>query len=267
MDLFTHIGENRDEIIAIPFYGWVRNPVETMIRLLMHTGKFSIWCNKYQILRIMPTNDPERLFTLTMQYTINSFYETLLECGKLQGLEKNDVEKDFNEMIMRADPKLSCKTVMDIMLSRLITEDFVKQLHIYVPAMTKNVKDAILDIFTIGTDSIFLAEADLRKIIECQNPKFTTIFVEDTDMFMDIIQSYSPEDKKKYMSNTYYILPAKSSLTERAKRMSQDIGMLADSTPFKYQEFIKASLGEVGSYADFLQLKMLTINTQKDEVT
>ena len=255
MELFDHIDDNRNEVIAIPFYGWVRNPVETMIRYLMRTKEYSKWCSKYAVLRIMPLNDPMRLFSITMQYTINAFFEALVECGKNSNLSKNDVQKDFNEMIVLADPKLSCQTSMDLIINKLLTESFVEQIIIYVPVMTDEIKQVIVDTFTVNTDRIFVTEGSLRDVIESSNPKFTTVFVEDTDQFMDVLQSYGPDEKKKYMSNTYYVLPAKSSLTNKAKELVTSIGTLPDDKPYKYEDFISAHLSEVNSYANFLQLK------------
>jgi hypothetical protein len=257
MDLLSHIGENRTEIIAIPIYGWIRNPVETMIRLLMSTGSFDRWCNKYDILRIFPVNDKGRLFTLTMNYTIDSFYKELKKCGTLHDIDEKDVERDFNEMIMRADPAMSVPTFMDIVVEKLLTESFVENIYIYAPVLTDKIMNFLADLFTFKSSNIYLIEANTKEIIEYSKPKFTTVFIEDTDLFMDVLQSYSGEEKKKYMSDTYYILPAKSSLTESARKMVNTSGVLPDKEPYRYEKFIEAHLAEVNSFANFLQLKML----------
>jgi len=257
MDLLSHIGENRTEIIAIPIYGWIRNPVETMIRLLMSTGSFDRWCNKYDILRIFPVNDKGRLFTLTMNYTIDSFYKELKKCGALHDIDEKDVERDFNEMIMRADPAMSVPTFMDIVVEKLLTESFVENIYIYAPVLTDKIMNFLADLFTFKSSNIYLIEANTKEIIEYSKPKFTTVFIEDTDLFMDVLQSYSGEEKKKYMSDTYYILPAKSSLTESARKMVNTSGVLPDKEPYRYEKFIEAHLAEVNSFANFLQLKML----------
>jgi hypothetical protein len=257
LEIFDHIGENRNEKLAIPFYGWIRNPVETMVRYLMRTSEYSSWCNKYDILKLMPLNDPMRLFSVTMQYTINSFFEVLVECGKAHNIPKEDVQVDFNKMMVLSDPKLSCTTSMDLIINKLLSESFIEMVCIYVPVVTDQVQQVIVDTFTYKTDIIFVTETDLRQIIESKNPKFTTVFVEDLDRFMDILQSYSAEEKKEYMSDTYYVLPAKSSLTEKAKKLSSSMGALPDTDIYKYKDFINAHLAEVNSYADFLQLKAL----------
>jgi hypothetical protein len=255
--IFSHIGENRDEVIAIPVYGWIRNPVETMIRLLMSTGMYSRWCSKYSILKLFPLEDKEHLFSMTMNYTINSFYDEMKTCGKRSGVEEKDVERDFNELIMRADPARSVTTIMDMIIIRLLTEDFVKNIYIYAPVMTKPIKDFLANVFTFKASNIYLIEGNIKDVIERTEPKFTTIFVEDTDMFMDVLQSYDDDALKKYMSETYYVLPAKSSLTNEAKQLVRSKGILPDGEKYKYQKFIEAKLAPVNSYAEFLQLKML----------
>ena len=256
MDIFNHIGENRAEIIAVPFYGWIRNPVESMILYAMRSGKYSYWANRYEIFRALPTNDPTRLFNITMQYTTDSFFKAMVNCGKVNKIEKVDVEKDFNELIMLSDPKYASVTIMDIVLNRLLGEPFLKKLYIYAPVMTNAIKRVIMDMFPTHNDIIFVIDATIREAIEYKEDAFTTIMVEDTDMFMDVLQSYSKEERKKYMGGKYFILPAKSSLTDTAKQMVQSMGILPDD-PYRYKEFINANLGEVGSYADFLQLKMI----------
>lgn len=257
MDIFNHIGDTRDEIMAVPFYGWIRNPVETMIRYAMSTGKYSRWISKYDIFKQMPIDDSERLFDVTMQYTTDSFFKAMVNCGKANNIEKAEVEKDFNELIMLSDPAFAMQTVMDVVYNRLLRESFLKKLYIYSPVMSANIKKVILDIFPSYNDKIFLTDGTIREMIEYKEDKFTTIFVEDTDMFMDVLQSYSKEERKKYMGGKYFILPAKSSLTTTAKQMVQAMGVLPEENQYRYKDFISANLGEVGSYADFLQLKMI----------
>jgi hypothetical protein len=255
MDLFNHIGETRNEIMAVPFYGWIRNPVESMIKYAMRSGYYSKWENKYTIFRKLHIeDDPQRLFGATMQYTIDSFFKAMMN-SKADNVEKADVEKDCNELIMLSDPKYASPTVMDLVFNRLLEEDFLQKLYIYSPVMTNAIKKVILDIFPLHNDKIFLTDGTIQEMVEYKEDTFTTIMVEDTDLFMNVLQLYNKEDRRKYMGNKYFILPAKSSLTESAKQIVQTIGILPEENQFKYKDFINATLGEVGSYADFLQLK------------
>lgn len=263
MDIFNHIGENRDEIIAVPFYGWIRNPVETMVRYAMSSGRYSYWAGRYEIFKQLPINDPFRLFNITMQYTIDSFFKAMMNCGKVNNIEKADIEKDFNELIMLSDPSHSSVTIMDVVLNRLLNEPFLKKIYIYAPVITDAMKNVIMKIFPTHNDIIFVIDATIREAIEYKEDTLTTIMVEDTDMFMDVLQSYSKEERKQYMGNKYFILPAKSSLTNTAKQMVQAMGILPED-PYRYKDFINANLGEVGSYADFLQLKMIKWRTNND---
>jgi hypothetical protein len=257
MDIFDHIGETRDEVMAVPFYGWIRNPVECMIRYAMIGGKYSKWMQKYDIFKIMPVNDPIQLFNITMQYTIDSFFKAMVKCGTANNIEKPEIEKDFNELIMLSDPKYASITVMDVVFNKLLTEPFMKKLYIYSPVMSDSIKKTIMNIFPAYNDKIFLIEGSIRNIIEYNEDTFTTIFIEDTDLFMNVLQSYDKEEMKKYMSKKYFILPAKSSLTDSAKQIVQTMHVLPETNQFKYKDFINGNLGEVGSYADFLQLKII----------
>lgn len=252
--------DNRDEIIAIPFYGWIKNPIETIIRTLMGTGKYARWINKYPFLAAFPVNDPNRFFSLTMQYTLNSFRKALIESGTKNGIEENQIEADFSEMLARADPSLPCITVMELIIKKLLAEDFVKAIYIYEPAMYDTIKKYLAQTFTENINRIYIVESNIKSIIESNDPKFTTIYAEDTEMFMDVLQSYDNETKKKYMSNTYYILPAKSSLTENAKHLSAEMGILpTDSDIFKYQKYLNGTLAQFQSMIDYLQLKAINL--------
>ena len=262
MMIFDDIKDsNRNELLAIPFYGWIKNPVETMIRHLMKTGEIINWRNnRYDFLRAFPFDDPHKLFSLTMQYTINSFRLTMIESGKKYGITENQAEADFNYLITNANPRLSCITVMELMITKLLDESFVKGIYIYDPVMTADMKQYLLKTFTTHNDKIFAVEANIKDIIESENPIFTTVYVEDLDMYMDVLQSYGEEELKKYMSDTYYIMPAKSSLTDGAKQMSAAVGILPkDIDVYKYQKFLEGTLKQVNSMVDFLQLKAITL--------
>lgn len=261
MNVFDSIKEpNRDEILAIPFYGWLKNPVETMIRYAMSTGKYSNWRIKYPFLNRFPIDDALRLFSVTMQYTINSFRKAMIESGKEKGIEEKQADADFNELFMNADPSKSSSTIMEVMLMKLLTEDFVKAIYIYEPAMNNSVKDYLSKVFTNDTDRIYLVEGNVRQIIESDNPKFTTIYVEDLDLFMDLLQLYTEEELQKYMAETFYILPAKSSLTDHAKELSATMGIMpTGEDAFRYKKFIDGTLVKVKSGADFFQLKAISI--------
>jgi hypothetical protein len=243
--------------MAVPFYGWIRNPVETMVRYAMSTGKYSEWAMKYEVFKHIPIDDPIRIFNMTTQYTVDSFFKAMVKCGTENHIEKPEIEKDFNELIMLSDPKYSAATIMDIVLNKFLSEPFMKKLYIYSPVMTDVIKKVILDIFPMYNDRIFLVEGVIKDIVEYKEDTFTTIFVEDTNLFMNVLQSYSKEEKLKYMGNKYFILPAKSSLTESAKQVVYTMKILPETNQFMYKDFIDASLAEVGSYADFLQLKMI----------
>ena len=269
MNLFDSIKDaNRDEIIAIPFYGWVKNPVESMIRYLMSTGKFSKWLSKYPDLNLFPITDQNRLFSLSSQYTINSFRRLLIESGKRNGINENQADADFNEMLMNADPRRCVATLMELVVAKLLNEPFVKYIYIYEPVMSDAIKRYLADVYTENTERIILLESNIKAIIESSKPKFTTIYVEDTDQFMDVLQSYTKEEREKYMTTTYYILPAKSSLTDKAKQLSASMGVLpTGEDPYRYQGFIKGTLAETKSTADFMQLKYIGYNEPKNSKT
>lgn len=261
MNVFDDIKEsNRNEIIAIPFYGWIKNPVETIIRVLMNTGNYMKWCNKYPFLRAFPINDQNRLFSMTMQYTMKTFRDALVTSGKNTNIPENVVDANFSEMVNRCDPDLSCMTIMEFMIMKLLKEDFVKAIYVYEPVMTPSIKKYMAKIFTENTDKIYMVETNIKNIIESNDPKFTTVYVEDLDMFMDILQLYDEEARKKYMSDTLYVMPAKSSLTDQAKRMCAEMGVLpTEGDVYRYQKFLESSLMEVGSGVNFLQLKAINI--------
>jgi hypothetical protein len=262
MTVFDSIKEpNRDETLAIPFYGWLKNPVEGMIRYAMRTGKYTEWQLKYPFLEKFHTADQIKLFSETAQYTINSFRNAMVESGKTKNIDEKQADADFNELLMNIDPNTTSSTIMELMLMKLLTEDFVKCVYIYEPVMSTTVKNYIAKVFNDNVDKIYLVEANVREMIESDNPKFTTVYIEDLELFMDVLQLYTEEDMQKYMAETFYILPAKSSLTEHAKETSATLGILPkDEDAFKYKNFIDGTLAKVKSMADFFQLKIISID-------
>ena len=75
MDFITKLGENRDEIIAIPFHGWLKNPAELMLRYILgKSGRGYEFMTKYPFLKsLVKTVDRPRIFRLTSLFSLRSF--------------------------------------------------------------------------------------------------------------------------------------------------------------------------------------------------
>ena len=78
MDFLAHIEENRNEVIAIPFNGWIKNIGEMMVKYILSTGKIYEWNNKYPFIKdITMMLDQRRLFNTTSFYTSLSFLNAM----------------------------------------------------------------------------------------------------------------------------------------------------------------------------------------------
>ena len=74
MDLFSRIEENRDENIAIPFFGWLKNPVEMMMDYVIRGDKMYYWVRRYGIIKeLISYKDKSGLTDMTFKRSKESF--------------------------------------------------------------------------------------------------------------------------------------------------------------------------------------------------
>ena len=259
MDLFAKIEENRNEKIAIPFFGWLKNPVEMMIDYILRGEKLYYWVRRYGIIKeLVSCGDRYRLWAQGSMYTVKSFIGKMLETAD-PNIDKRDVEKDFTELIGSVDPSTSMLTMPEVLLTRLISEEFVRGIYIYAPWFSDNVKNYLMRFFR-ESSKIYLVETDLKGMIN-REEKMTTIFVEDVDELMGIIQSY-PENTEVFKGIQFNI-SANPSLQPDVKELvsatNSNLGRLKDKKEiFMYEEYMKTLFRRLGCNASFMQVKCVT---------
>lgn len=262
MDIFNHIGDNRNEKIAIPFYGWIKNPVEAMIGTLRDTENIDQWERKYPFMHQMLTApDSIRLFNITSLYSIKSFLNEMCKCQ--DRIDPKEIESDFSHLTGIMDPNKAIPTVMELMVARLASEDFVKGIYLYAPWFSDVTKAYISNIYRENTNKIFLIEGSLKNIIETRK-EMSTIFVENVDDLMDIIQLQ--DDGAKILKNKFFVISAMNATNKETRTCiieNRDYSKLKEN--FKYEEYLKTLPNRFGSYAEFLQLKPFVFNKPKME--
>lgn len=258
MNFLNPIGQTRNEIIAIPFNGWIKNIGEMMIKTIMATGKMYEWGNKYPFVRdLVQDLDPSRLFSLTSFYTSLSFLDAMYKSNKT--VSKEDLEKDYSEIMSYLNPKTASPTQMEIIIIRLLEEDFVKKLYIYSPWFSPEVKDYILNtLVTKNRDKVYLIEGRVRDIYQ-SHTDITTLFVDEVDDLMDLIQSYPDHDKNLY--EKFFVISANPSVTTEAKRLmlsGKDENEI--SQKYRYEDYMKTLPSRFNCEASYMQLKMMAVN-------
>lgn len=253
MDILSHIGENRNETIAIPFFGWIKNPVEMMINYVMESGNAYEWGEKYPVIRSMVSlgNDKLRLFHVSSIFSIKNFLDKM--CESEDKLDKRDIEKDFTELISNVDPKFACPTAMEAIMQRLLSENFVNSVYIYAPWFSDKTKEYIKLLFKNNLNKIYLSECGLKGIIESTN-NASTLFVENVDDLMDIIQATPDNDPS--LQSKWFVVSALPSLESKIKDNFLTGHVPENFKPaFMYQDYLNTMPTRFNSKVDFMQLK------------
>lgn len=262
MQLLSKIGENRDEVIAIPFHGWLKNPTEMMLRyILMRSGKGYEFMCKYPFVRdIVKTSDRGRIFRLTSLYSLRSFLTYMYNSAK--GVDPKVIEADYCEITSHMDPQDGSLTQMEIGLGNLLKEDFVKKVYIYSPWFSDETKDYIVKFFDGFLDKIFLVENNLKGVIETM-PDVTTFFAESSDELMETLQSHQDHDPK--LKGKYFIISAMPSLKPEAMAMLA-LGKDPDEikNKYNYQDYMQSLQSRFGAAATFAKLKMVELDRKPD---
>ena len=256
MNFLSPIDKNRDEVIAIPFNGWIKNIGEMMVKSIMSTGKIYEWYNKYPFIKDLTMNlEAARLFNTTSFYTALSFLDAMHKSNK--NIEKADLEKDYSEIMSYLNPKSAAVTQMEIIIIRLLEEGFLKKMYIYSPWISPEVRDYVSNtLITKNRDKVYLIEGRVRDIFRSY-PDITTLFVDEVDDLMDLIQSYPDHDKEMY--EKFFVISANPSVTTEAKRLILS-GKDENEIPnkYRYEEYMKTLPSRFNSEATYMQLKMMT---------
>ena len=262
MDFITKLGENRDEVIAIPFHGWLKNPAELMLRYILgKSGKGYEFMMKYPFIKtLVKTADRPRIFRLTSLFSLRSFLTNMYNSAK--GIDPKDIETDYCEITSHMDPKEGSLTQMEIGLLNMLKEDFVKKVYIYSPWFSDETKDYIVHFFPeeyLG--KIFLVEDNLRGVIENLSDA-TTIFAESSDELMEILQCHEDHDPK--LAGKFFIISSMPSLTPETSAMIA-MGKDPDDIKYKYlfQGYMESLPTRFGSAAQFGRLRMVHLDHTK----
>ena len=191
-----------------------------MMDYVIRGDKMYYWVRRYGIIKeLISYKDKYRIWAHGSMYTVKSFIGKMLETAD-PNIDKRDVEKDFTELIGSVDPSTALITMPELLLNRLISEDFVKRIYIYAPWFSDNVKTYLMRYYR-ESPKIYLLETDLKGMIEYKD-KMTTIFVENVDELMDIIQSY-PENTQVFKGMQFNI-SANPSLQPDVREMLMTTG-------------------------------------------
>lgn len=262
MDLLSKIGDNRDEVIAIPFHGWLKNPVEMMMRyILMRSGKGYEFICKYPFVRdLIKTSDRGRIFRLTSLYSLRSFLTDMYNSAK--GVDPKIIENDYVEITSNMHPRDGSLTQMEIGLGNMLKADFVKKVYIYSPWFSDETKDYIVKFYDGNLNKIYLVENNLKGMIETM-PDVTTFFAESSDELMEILQSHEDHDPK--LAGKFFVISAMPSLAPEAAVMLA-LGKEPEEikTKYKFQDYMQSLPNRFGSAANFAKLKMVEISNKPD---
>lgn len=252
MDFLAHIGDNRNEVIAIPFNGWIKNIGEMMIKYILSTGKIYEWYAKYPFIKdITPVLEHRKLFNMTSFYTSLSFLNAMYESNN--NIPKQDLQRDFSEIMSFLNPNTASITQMEIIIIRLLEEDFVQKMYIYSPWFSKEIREYIDKLITKNRHKVYLVEDDVVGTFKSHSD-ITTMFVDEVENLMDLIQSYPDHDRN--MMNKFFVISANPSLTTEAKK-SLVVNGECDTQMYKYGDYMKTLKNRFNSDATYLQLKMV----------
>lgn len=264
MDIAANFGSNRDEVIAIPFHGWLKNPAELMLRyILSKSGKGYEFMMKYPFIRtLVKSSDRGRIFRLTSLYSLRSFLTYMYNSAK--GVDPKDIETDYCEITSHMDPRVGSPTQMEAGLMELLSQDFVKKVYIYSPWFSDVTKDYIVSLYQDNLNKIYLVENNLKGIVETM-PDVTTIFAESSDELMETLQSH--EDHDPSLAGKFFIISAMPSLTMDTRAMLA-MGKDPDEIKEKYefQDYMESLPTRFGSAAQFAKLKMLAPRVERPPI-
>lgn len=261
MDFLAHIEENRNEVLAIPFNGWLKNIGEMMVKFIFSTGKIYEWTRKYPFIKdITMTLEQQKLFNITSFYTSLSFLNEMYKSN--HNVSKEELQKDYSEMMSYLNPNSAAITNMEIILIRLLEEGFVKKVYIYSPWFSPEIKEYLNRVIIKNRDKVVLIENDIIGTFKSY-PDITTLFVDEVEDLMRLIQSYPDNDMA--MRNKFFVISANPSLTKEAKELNVRNGRLEDAKEiYKYQGYMQSLRSRFNSDAVYLQLKMMVNPTSSE---
>ena len=250
MDFLAHIEENRNEVIAIPFNGWIKNIGEMMVKYILSTGKIYEWNNKYPFIKdITMMLEQRRLFNTTSFYTSLSFLNAMYESNR--NVPRTELQADYSEMMSYLNPKSAAITNMEIIIIRLLEEAFVKKIYIYSPWFSPEIRDYINRIITKNKDKVYLIESDLIGTFK-NNPDITTMFVDEVEDLMRLIQMYP--DHANELNGKFFVISANPSITKSAKEaLAKNIEIDKIKDMYKYQDYMKTLKNRFNSDAVYIK--------------
>lgn len=249
--------DNRNEVIAIPFHAWLKNPVELMVRSNMRSPKYKEYLQKYPYFEMFTkfADDLKALFTVTSLYTLESAFEAMKLTANTK--DTKEIEFDYIEMSSNMDPNLGSVTQMELALDEMLSEDFIKKVYIYTPWISDMTRNYIEKTYPKYMKKIYFADMDFRMVMEHLTDA-TTIFVPSGDELMADLQNR--EDGDPRVKDIYFVTNCNTSFTPESLNYFIKGGPITpESVKLLYSDYFDTLPERFGAMNVYRQLKQVLI--------
>lgn len=231
LDFNTPIMHNRDEAIAIRFYGCIKNACEVML-VSMLENDFGYWVKRYPgVMGISSLKTVKEAYYFLLHFTPKDFLTQMRK--PYEPLTERDITGDISRLLGDlADPNKCSVTSLEIAIHQIAKYDFCKKVIVYDTAMSDKTKMYISDLFADTGNKVYMYTGFLKEIVK-EEKEVNTFFVDDVEDLMAIMEEYEFEKREKELSEKQFFVESPNAVISQP---SKDEKQFAE---FKYQQYMK----------------------------
>lgn len=251
-DFAAEIKQTRDEIIAVKFYGGIKNVGEAMYKAITHMGNFKqYWLEDYPGLNVLEQakSDEER-FYLAATVTGPEFLRIVLRKDNTGGKvkERSVMIGDYAKIRSRLNPYELQVTNMELMLRTLAEKEFCKKIYVFEEKFGLNDQLYLAQLFESVGEKVVVFEQGFDEMLK-SHPEITTVFTDSTTEVVNYIQSFPEGDPA--VKGKCFMVGVGPALDRIGNSQNPD-------DIFKFQPFFKEVPERYGAMVRWWQIKALT---------
>jgi hypothetical protein len=216
---------NRPEVIAVKFYGCIKNACETML-ISMLRNDFGYWVKRYPgIKEITGYGSIKETYYQLMKFTPKDF---LIKMRKpYDDLIENEIVGDMARLLGDlADPGYSSITSLEIALHEISKYEFCEKIYVYDTALGELTKNYIAGTCSSAGNKVYMYTGFLKELMM---PEVTTYFVDDVEDLMKIMEEYEYDKREDELKGKQFFVESPNAVCGENE---------AGLAEFKYQQYM-----------------------------
>lgn len=241
-----NIGKSsRDETLIVYFNGFIKNPVEGIIRTMLRDD--DVWMPEYPFLETFQKYDSDELYENTLLLDPVDILKFMSNNKK----DDNEISEDLKKIYPSIILENSKITTFEYSLFQILKENFVKKCIFYKDdEFYPNELQYIERNYHNMIDKVEFAEGGFIDLFTQVNP--TTIFTSDKEMVMSTLR-YNYKDK---IENCFFVL-----LNDL-----HNVVFNEEKTLFEYAPAFQAAVEDINLHENFLVSSMYNFALSSNEM-